>query len=891
MNKYEQLSLERKELQDRGLLPKWITTAAWQLFKEKYMWADSYLNQIHAIANTLARHTDNPSKWASRFFDGMWLGWISPSTPILANCGTNRGLVVSCSGGYIEDSIDGFYTSLHEMAMLTKHGFGTSAYLGDIRPRGSDISIGGKASGILPVLKMFVQTSRDVTQGTQRRGAWAGYIPIDHGDFDEIVRFLEKEPDDLNIGWNISDHFLSRLDSGDEDAKRRFALALKVKMLTGKGYFCFVDKCNRQLPEYYKKKGMSFRGSNLCVSGDTKIFTEQYGYKDIKELVGESVNVWNGKEWSQVVPRKTSDPVPLLTVYTNSTQPIKCTPEHIFYIVKDYGKEAIAVPANQLRPGDKLIKFDLPVIEYPVTSYMPRDVAYANGFFSGDGCHYKNDKMIYLYGEKKKLLPKLIKLASSVKVQESQDRIVLHHCDVLNKFWVPDITTSVQTRLDWLAGLLDSDGTVVTNGTNQSLQIGSSNKDFIYNVQLMLQTLGVNAKVTKSTKEGYYSLPANDGTGRSAFYHCQQAYRLLISSSGLYTLGCLGLTTERLEWSLREPQRNAEQFIFIEAVVDEGIVEETFCFTEPKRHMGMFNGILTGQCNEIILPSDKDHSFTCVLASLNLAKWDEWKDTDIVETITVFLDCVCSEFLEKAKDIPGMEKVVRFTEKARAIGIGALGFHTYLQEHRIPLESLEAHLWNIEVFSKIYNEAKQTTKWMADKWGACEWGDDVRNCSLVAIAPNKSTSVLMGGVSEGISPDPAMVYTQSTAGGEVSRINPALLSLMKDKNVYNDKNVLEVIDAFGSVQNVNWLTDDEKKVFKTAFEINQEWLIHLAGMRAKYVDQWQSLNLFFSSKEKPQRIAEVHKKAFMDERIKGVYYVYSNAGVPASKDVCEACVN
>lgn len=152
-----------------------------------------------------------------------------------------------------------------------------------------------------------------------------------------------------------------------------------------------------------------------------------------------------------------------------------------------------------------------------------------------------------------------------------------------------------------------------------------------------------------------------------------------------------------------------------------------------------------------------------------------------------------------------------------------------------------------------------------------------------------NTALIMGGVSEGINPDPAMSYTQMTSAGEVDRTNPILLNLMKQKGVYSKKYIQEITDNQGSVQNVSWLTDIEKKVFLTAFEINQKAVLRLASSRSVYIDQWQSLNLFFSADESPQWIAEVHQEAFADPNILALYYIYTQAGVQAAKGECEAC--
>ena len=163
------------------------------------------------------------------------------------------------------------------------------------------------------------------------------------------------------------------------------------------------------------------------------------------------------------------------------------------------------------------------------------------------------------------------------------------------------------------------------------------------------------------------------------------------------------------------------------------------------------------------------------------------------------------------------------------------------------------------------------------------------NTHRIAVAPTKSTALIMGGISEGINPDTAMVYTQRTAAGEVDRINPTLYRLMQERGVYNKRTVERIRDNMGSVQEEEWLDDHEKEVFRTAFEIPQKSVVQMASARAKYIDQWQSLNLFFSAEEDESYINEVHKEAFLDPNILALYYVYSKAGVQASKDECMAC--
>ena len=550
------LSAERKRLQREGLLPDWYTTDAWGLFKSKYMeGSSSFKDRVQTIAKTAAKYApDDGNDWEQRFFNVIWEGWLSPSTPCLANLGTDKGMPVACSGQYIGDSVTSFYSELLDTAVLTKHGFGTSAYLGDIRPRGSSISTGGTSSGVVPVFQTYVDTMKRVTQGVARRGAWAGYLPIDHPDFNELADFVKNNPDDANVGWVVTDGFIELLNAGDVESVQRYQKAMKLKMLTGKGYFFFVDKVNRQRPKGY--------------------------------------------------------------------------PE--------------------------------------------------------------------------------------------------------------------------------------------------------------------------------------------------------VSASNL--------------------------------------------------------------CTEITLHSSETETFTCVLASMNLEKYDEWKGTNAVFVATVFLDCVASEFIAKASGKRGFEKAVLSTLRSKALGLGVLGWHSLLHKRRIAFDSIKARLLNKEIFSAIQADALEASRFAADYLGICDYGDGtVRNTHRTAIAPTMSTSQLMGGTSQGIEPFIGNVFVQQGAGGETIRVVPELLAIMKEKGVYNRDTLMDIANHDGSVQHVDWLDDDDKAVFKTAFEIDQNVIITLAAERQPYICQAQSINLFFGSDDPEEYISGVHKSAFMNENILSLYYVRTKAGVSASSGECVAC--
>jgi ribonucleoside-diphosphate reductase alpha chain len=295
-------------------------------------------------------------------------------------------------------------------------------------------------------------------------------------------------------------------------------------------------------------------------------------------------------------------------------------------------------------------------------------------------------------------------------------------------------------------------------------------------------------------------------------------------------------------------------------------------------------------CSEVVLHSSDDLSFSCILSSLNLLHWDKIKESSAVFDATVFLDCLVSEFLEKSEGIPGLEKVREFTRLGRAIGLGVMGFSTYLQEKRIPYGSLEAQFLNQDIFEHLQKESLRASQWLAQEYGEPEWckGYGVRNTHRTAVAPTKSTSLLMGGVSESVFPDPGMVFDAGSSVGDLRRIPPAIYELMKERGVYSKEALDDIVEHIGSVQHVDWLTEEEKAVFLTAFEIKQDIILRYASQRQKYICQGQSLNFYVAEDSAETEVSKLLSEAVLDENILGVYYVYSRSGVVV-KDECLAC--
>ena len=304
---------------------------------------------------------------------------------------------------------------------------------------------------------------------------------------------------------------------------------------------------------------------------------------------------------------------------------------------------------------------------------------------------------------------------------------------------------------------------------------------------------------------------------------------------------------------------------------------------------------MTNICSEIVLHTDENHSFVCCLSSLNLSKYDEWKNTNLIYDATWFLDGVLEEFIQKAKYRKGFENSVRTAEKGRALGLGVLGWHTYLQQRGIAFEGLEAQYETRNIFSQIKIESERASRDLAEAYGEPLWCRDTgfRNTHLRAVAPTVSNSKLSGGISAGIEPIPANIWTDQSAKGTFIRKNKQLEGYL-DKIGHDNKKVWDKIMADGgSVQGLKFLDDwcflkgilikckevpefhegvPFKDVFKTFKEINQLELVKQAGVRQQYVDQAVSLNLAFPKEATPKWINKVHLEAWK-QGIKTLYYM------------------
>lgn len=298
-------------------------------------------------------------------------------------------------------------------------------------------------------------------------------------------------------------------------------------------------------------------------------------------------------------------------------------------------------------------------------------------------------------------------------------------------------------------------------------------------------------------------------------------------------------------------------------------------------------------CSEICLPTNNDESFVCDLSSMNILYYDEWKDTDAVEVLTYFLDAVMTEFIDKAKNIKFMERAVKFAKNHRALGIGWLGWHSYLQSKMIPWESMEAKRENIKVAKLIKEKAYKASKELAELFGEPEVlkGYGRRNTTLIAIAPTKSSSFIIDQVSEGIEPQRSNYYIKDLAKIKFTYKNPYLSSLLKEKNMDNKDVWDSILSNSGSVQHLDFLSEKEKDVFKTFCEISQKEIIIQASQRQKYIDQSQSLNIMIHPETKAKDLNSLILFAWKNG-VKTLYYQISiNAAQEFNKKLlsCVSC--
>lgn len=493
----------------------WLNDESEQILNRGYLLKGESVNgAIDRIATAASKQLYRP-ELKEKFIEIIENGWMSLSSPIWANMGTERGLPISCFNVQVPDYIEGITHKLGEVIMQTKIGGGTSGYFGELRGRGTAVTDNGQSSGAVSFMKLFDTAMDTISQGGVRRGAFAAYLDIDHPDIEEFLQIKDigNPLQNLFFGVCVPDYWMQEMVDGDMEKRKIWAKVLESRQQKGMPYILFSDNVNLNKPQVYKDKNMRIHSSNLC--------------------------------------------------------------------------------------------------------------------------------------------------------------------------------------------------------------------------------------------------------------------------------------------------------------------------------------------SEIMLPSNFDESFICCLSSMNLELYDEWKNTNAVQTAIFFLDAVLQEFIVKTQDNYYLKSAHNFAKRHRAIGLGAMGWHSYLQKNNIAFESWEAKQLTNEIFKHIRQEADEASVALADIYGEPEilTGYGMRNTTLLAIAPTTSSSAILGQTSPGIEPFSSNYFKAGLSKGNFIRKNKYLKALLEEKGIDNEETWRSIMLNQGSVQHLKELTEQEKMVFKTFKEISQLEIVQQASIRQKYIDQSQSLNI------------------------------------------------
>jgi ribonucleoside-diphosphate reductase alpha chain len=917
-------------------------------------------------------HGDN-IELVKETYDALSNGYFIHATPTLFNSGTNHPQLSSCFLlTMADDSIQGIYKTLGDCAQISKWAGGIGLSIHNIRARGSHIrGTNGESTGIVPMLKVFNDTAKYVNQGGKRNGSFAIYLEPWHSDIEDFLRLKlnqgaeEDRARDLFYGLWIPDLFMRRMENkedwtlmcpdecpgladcyGEEfeklytkyeeegrgrkkiPAQKLWQMMLDAQIQTGTPYLCYKDAANSKSNQ--KNLG-TIKSSNLCVAPETLILTDK-GQFPIKELAGQTVRVWNGDAFSSTQVIQTGHDQELLTVELSNGCMITCTPYHKFLISESYSdkssiSQSLRVDAQHLKIGMKLKKSSLPTL--PGDSSSDFKYPYTHGFFCGDGTYTTTHRpQLSLYGEKKALLPNFA-IRTMSGVEDASGRLnTLLYDDLEEKFKVP-IHASLGCRLNWFAGLVDADGSICRNGSNESIQVSSINYTFLKDVQTMFTGMGVQAKVTQMCGERETMLP--DGRGGYALFKCQPLWRLLVSSTGLYHLSTLGFNTHRLNWTPRKPQRNAEQFVQVTQVIRTGRYDDTYCFNEPINHAGVFNGVLTGNCTEIMEYTSKDETAVCNLGSLALPrfvngdKFDFEKLREYTTILTRNLNIVIDKNFYPTKECRNSNM------RHRPIGVGVQGLADVFAILRLPWTTEAAAKLNREIFENIYYaavaESMRISKDSSLEWhgmlknGAYEtfdgspafhgqlqfdlWNEKpretpyldwdalkkdvsihgMRNSLLIAPMPTASTSQILGN-NECFEPFTSNLYARRVLAGDFMVVNKYLVNDLIKARCWNSDIRTQIMANSGSIQSILEIPSELRELYKTAWEIPQKTIINMAADRAPFICQSQSLNLFLSEPTYA-KISSMHVYAWKKGLKTGCYYLRTKAAANAQKFTVE----
>jgi ribonucleoside-diphosphate reductase alpha chain len=870
--------------------------------------------------------------FSEKFEDYMSRGFYSLSTPVWVNFAKDKGLPISCYGSYVNDSMDSILDTSKEIGMMSKYGGGTSAYLGDIRPRGASIRTGGNADGPVHYAKLYDTVIDVCKQAEARRGACAVYLPVEH---DDILEFLDIATEgnpiqNLQYGVTVGDEWLQHMKDGDSYKRKVWAKIIQRRGEVGLPYIMFRTTANLNTP--YKYLPYTIKASNLCLTSDQRVVTSK-GYLTVQELYEseEELILFDGEKEvkaSKMLLRDDNSEVLKITYSNGMSQ--KVSPNHGIAVLNDTKKDIVRVEAKDLRIGDYVATQTNKGIFGTVDM---KDEAFLLGLYQADGTQHKDSIMIDIWENDFDLVDEIQEKFNKIHYEYGCDTYqVVNQTGKTNsvrkrkpaefvecctnqstvrkkrltsrtlkkalnfeKGYVPSWVWEANEETVWsyLRGLLYADGTAnlgTSNGNPLQISYACINRGFLEELQVLFTNLGLSSSIKILRHAGETLLP--DGKGGHKYYNTQDCWRLIFSNKNdalkieekTSFLTRKGVVIESRDY--RDNSKKRAKVISIEKLENEPVYCPTVYTDE---HIFVSNGLKTFNCSEIMLPSDDDVSFVCCIGSINLLHWDEIEKTDAVETYVYFLNAVMDEFIQKAWDLPGMKKAHRFAREHRAIGVGVLGYHSLLQSKNIPFESLQAKQYNHKIFSTLKERTDKASQdlymSMPTKYECFREG--YANSTLMAIAPTKSSSFILGQVSMGIEPIKSNYFVKDLAKIKTVYKNPFLKVELENYGLDTEEVWDSILKRDGSVQHLDFPT---KKVFKTFVEISPKEIILQAAQRQKFIDQSQSLNLQIHPSIPAKDINQLYLYAW-EEGIKTLYYQFSqNSAQMFSRNILE-CVS
>lgn len=678
--------------------------------------------------------------------------------------------------GTINDSFTDIMDKAKEAGTTMRMGGGIGYDFSTLRPKGERIkSMGSQSSGPVSFMDIYDAICGTIASAGHRRGAQMGVMRVDHPD---ILEFIHAKRNStrltrFNVSVGITDAFMKAVKRGSKfalkwrgrvmeevDARALWDDIMRSTWDWAEPGVLFIDRINGMNNLWYCE---NIAATNPCFTAETPLLTKQ-GYFPIGDLAGKIIEIWNGREWSDVLPFSTGINEVVKVELTDGTT-LRCTPYHKFLIVDGFDNDSPQrIEAQDLTPGMKLQKWDMPVINNGETYSVD---AYSQGFYAGDGNLGYNYS--WVYGPKEPCIHRLVGVVD--KYYEDRDAWTWRHGPMLDKRFVP-VNGSLEYCLNWLAGLLDADGTVTRDKNGNGLQVVSIDFDFLNDVKLMLSRLGVRAKVAH----------AGDATARymtnqrgdSGWYDCKETKRLLIGNQDTYHLTQLGIKFERLEVHSNPPQRDARQYIRVKSVEWLGEDEETFCVTEPLKNQMTVNGVVVGNCGEQPLPPYG----ACLLGSFNLVKYvkpdsKEFDYNKFKEDIPHVVRAMDNIIDVGHYPLPAQEEEGK---NKRRMGLGLTGVANAIEAQGKPYGS-EAFLEELEkICIVLRDECYRASVQLSKEKGPFPLFDDekylagkfiqtlpediregiklhgIRNSHLTSIAPTGTISLSADNVSSGIEP-------------------------------------------------------------------------------------------------------------------------------------------